>query len=657
MVESRLNRRKSLSVCHILPALPLNGAENLLLKICRNMNPDEIRTSVLLIVDGGPLVQDFKSLGIPVTIIPKRGRYDISIIWKIRKFLKNGQFDVVHTHLFTANLWGRLGNFSLGSSSICSLHSVASMEKSILRKTEQFIDRLLIPLTDSVVCVTLQVMQTMQHVAKLPREKLVTIDNGIDIVLDFDSMTKNEARSHLGLSSHGPILGLIGRFSKPKNHRIFIESLESVKARFPDLVVLLVGIGELEGEIREKVSTLGLENTVRFLGIRRDIPAILKSLDSLVIPSLWEGLPIVLLEALVSGTPVIATRVGGIPDVVINHETALLTAPDAISLSESMIWSLEHPSEMQKMAKAALIMSRERYDIRITAQRYQDLYRATLQRRMFKKGIRQRARSIVGKAFSWNMKTERNILPSLRVLMYHRVSEDPGTDALCVHPFDFSEQMKWLKEEGYQVIAVNEALDRLKNGTLPVRAVALTFDDGYRDNYEEAFLVLTRMKFPAMMFPVTGFVLGEKRHLRYMSRKIQIPYLSIDQIRIMKKSGIEFGCHTHSHVNLSRVSLDIAASEIQQSKKLLEKWTEEPVKVFAYPNGTYEPKHFELLKECGIEAAFSIRPGINQSEELRWTLRRTFVSGEDNLKNFIHKMRGGLDWWHGLYWNVRNFYS
>ncbi len=655
MADPSESIKHSLSVCHILPALPLNGAENLLLQICRNMNPEEVRTSILLIADGGPLVPDFEALGIPVTIIPKKGRYDLSIIWKVRSFLRQGQFDLIHTHLFTANLWGRLGCAFLGPAVISSMHSIASIEKSVLRQTEQFLDRLLVPMTDAVVCVTLQVMRTMSQVARLPRSKLVTINNGVEIPVDYDAMTKEDARSTLKVPKGLPILGIIGRFSKPKNHQAFLESLVLVREKFPDLLVLIVGIGELEESIRKKVSELGLEESVLFMGSRRDVPVILKALDALVIPSLWEGLPIVLLEALVSGTPVIATRVGGIPDVVEDRVTALLTAPDPESLSKTMIWALDHPVEMLRIAESGNKMSRDCYDIRKTAQQYRDLYRSTLQRKAFGRGIRRLARSIIGKTFSHKGR-KMDGHPALRVLAYHRVVDDWNGDILCVHPFDFLEQMKWLREEGFAILSVEKALELLAQGALPNRAVSITFDDGYRDTFENAFPILTRMKIPAMFFPVTGFVLGEGSHSRYQNRDKEVPYLTVDQILMMKEGMIEFGCHTHSHPCLPCIAPDAAEAEVRKAKKLLEEWTGGPIKVFSYPNGAFEPEHFRILAETGFEAAFSMRPGLNRPATSRWALRRTEVSGRDSLEDFIHKMMGGLDLWHGLYYGVKKFY-
>lgn len=345
------------------------------------MDPCVIRTSILLISDGGPLVKDFEAMGIPVTLIRKRWRYDFSIIWKIRRFLKSGQYDIVHTHLFTADFWGRLGALFMDSAIISSAHNVISTEKTMLNKVECFLDRVLVQFTDIVLCVSPQVNRSLQHEVGLPREKLVTIENGIDISLMSGTQTRKEARTILGISGDSPVVTVIGRFFQQKNHRTFLKSLVPVYGRYPDLTVLLVGEGELEKEIRNDLFSYNLGNAVRLLGIRRDIPTILNATDILMIPSLWEGLPIVLLEAIFSRTPVVATRVGGIPDVVTDQTTGLLCQPDAESLSSTLLWALDNPERMNSMAQTAYATSHEKYDIRRTAQRYIDLYRSVLKKR------------------------------------------------------------------------------------------------------------------------------------------------------------------------------------------------------------------------------------------------------------------------------------
>ncbi|MHB1605954.1 MAG: glycosyltransferase [Leptospirales bacterium] len=652
MAEANPAGSRPISVCHLFPSLPLHGAENHFLKLCRNLDPTLVRTSILLIVEGGELVPDFEALGIPVTIIPKKSRYDLSVVPRIRRFLKSGNFDIVHTHLFTANFWGRLAAMGLPSILVSSAHNVVARERPFLVRVENFLDRLLSVPTDAIFCVTGQVMQSMEKDAGLPRHKLVTIENGLSFS-DHPDVSAQSARSRLDLSTGIPVLAVIGRFSTQKNHPGFLEALDRVRKRYPDVVALLVGEGELEPVIREMARSRGLSDNLRFLGQRRDVPEILRALDLLVVPSLWEGLPNVMLEAMAAGIPVVATRVGGIPDVLTDRLTGVLCEPSPKSLSEGMLWALGHPDRMSKMADASVSLIRDRYDIRNTARRYTGFYRNLVRQKSFHRGAKDTLRRGVGRMFSRRSGKSAN---TLRVLMYHRVSEDPGQDILSVTPFAFAEQMRWLHEEGYRVLAVEEALSHLDAGTLPKQSVAITFDDGYRDNYEEAFPVLARYRMPAMVFPVTGFVLGEGEHPRYRNHPVPVPYLTIDQIRLMKKAGIDFGCHTHTHALLSRISPEEAVLEIRQAKKLLEEWTGGTVRMFAYPNGLFLADHFRMLEALGFDAAFSVQAGTNRPGQSRWRLRRTEISGRDSLGDFISKMLGGLDLWHGLYQGVRGFY-
>lgn len=113
---------------------------------------------------------------------------------------------------------------------------------------------------------------------------------------------------------------------------------------------------------------------------------------------------------------------------------------------------------------------------------------------------------------------------------------------------------------------------------------------------------------------------------------------------------------THPHALLPEVSDNQAKDELCQAKKLLEDWIAAPVEVFAYPNGAFRKGHFPLLEQLGFRAAFSVMPGVNRRETDRWILRRTEVSGRDSLRDFMHKMRGGLDLWQGLYQSVKGFY-
>jgi len=642
---------RPLSVCHIFPALPLHGAENHFLKLTKEIDPQKIRTSICLISDGGPLVKDFEEMGIPVTLILKKGRYDFSILPRLRLYLKNGQFDIIHTHLFTANFWGRAAALFLPPVLVSSAHNIQSREHSFLSHIETFLDRTLTRITDAVFCVTPMVMRSMEKETGLPREKLVTIENGIQCPNQADLPSKADARILLDIPESAPCLAVIGRFSTQKNHRTFLSALIPVVEQFPDLQVLFVGEGELENEIRQHTEELNLGKTVRFMGQRRDIYKILKALDALVVPSLWEGLPNVMLEAMAVGIPVIATRVGGIPDVLTDGQTGRLTEPDSKSLSSAMIRGLKNPGELASYAKASLHLIRARYDIRQTAERYTGFYRSLMRQRDFDRGVQDRLRSTLTRLLS-DPNPSQTLASPLRVLMYHRISDEKETDILCVTPFQFSEQMRWLKEKGYAALSLDQAMEGLSTGKFPSRPILITFDDGYRDNYEKAYPVLLREGIPATIFPVTSFVRGEGHHPRYETRKHEISYLTPEQIQEMAANNIQFGGHTDSHRLLTGLSDEEIRDELQRSIKDLEDWTGIQTEYFAYPNGDYHPRHFDILEEAGIRGAFTTEPGVNTSATNPFQLRRTEISGRDSLGDFIRKMEGGFDRLHQLYQQI-----
>jgi peptidoglycan/xylan/chitin deacetylase (PgdA/CDA1 family) len=237
--------------------------------------------------------------------------------------------------------------------------------------------------------------------------------------------------------------------------------------------------------------------------------------------------------------------------------------------------------------------------------------------------------------------------------MYHRIDDTLDRDILCVTPFAFSLQMTWLKEEGFNVLDPQTALMKLKEGTLPKKSVMITFDDGYEDNYKNAFPILSEHGFPAAIFPVTAFSGGQTSHPRYKNYKGSITYLTPDQIREMSRFGISFGSHTDTHPLLTDLSQDEAEKELMTSKKILENWTGNPVTLFAYPNGAFSPKYFPVISKTGFHAALTTIPGVNTKETPPWELRRTEISGRDSLLSFSLKLNGGIDALHKIYQTLR----
>jgi glycosyltransferase involved in cell wall biosynthesis len=177
--------------------------------------------------------------------------------------------------------------------------------------------------------------------------------NGIDVDPGRAPMTPVGLRTALGWND-ATILAVIGRLNKVKGHGYLFQAMASLCPTNPGLRCLVVGEGEERPALETMVATLSLKDRVRFVGFRYDVPSILRECDALCVPSLWEGMPYVALEATVQGIPIIATKVGDLPTVFTHGRTArLVPTRDVDALCAEIDWLLHHPKEARVMAKVA----------------------------------------------------------------------------------------------------------------------------------------------------------------------------------------------------------------------------------------------------------------------------------------------------------------
>ena len=186
-------------------------------------------------------------------------------------------------------------------------------------------------------------------------------------------LSREAARARLGVS--GLVVGAVGRLEEQKGHTYLLAALPQVRREVPDLTVLLVGDGRLREELRRQAADLGLLDTVRFLGTRRDLPEIYRALDLFVQPSLWEGLPLALLKAMGAGLPVLATRVSGSQDVIIDGVNGRLAAPaDPEALAGALLDLARRPEARRRLGDAARRTVAENYSLQAMLQRLEALY-------------------------------------------------------------------------------------------------------------------------------------------------------------------------------------------------------------------------------------------------------------------------------------------
>jgi len=231
----------------------------------------------------------------------------LSGCWKLAKWLRRHQFDVIHSWLPRANIMSRIAVLlsGLGTTHISSERSTDFKRSAAVR----LLNYLTVSLTDYILAVSPIVGELLIKREHIPARKILILENGID-VKRLDQVPRSPIRREMNLSSDSVLLCSVGRLVADKGHFYLIRAIAQMR-RKGDVNLILVGEGPEEFGLRQEAVECGLSDRVHFLGFRSDVPAILKSIDIFVLPSLEEGIPVVLLEAMACSLPIIATEVGG----------------------------------------------------------------------------------------------------------------------------------------------------------------------------------------------------------------------------------------------------------------------------------------------------------------------------------------------------------
>jgi glycosyltransferase involved in cell wall biosynthesis len=359
---------------HVIDELPPDGAERLLTDVLHHRS-GKFRYSVLCLIGGGGLVQEIRGMGVPVTILGRRGKYDPTLIWRVARWLRREHAAIVHTHLFTADTYGRISARLAGVTAVfTTVHSTNLWKRPIHR----VVDWLLARISTRVIACTEEVGELMRQRDRLPADRIEVVANGIDL-RRFAEVRADNVRAEFGIPGNRALIGVVGRLHPAKGHSDLIVALALLRDGGYDATCLIIGSGELRATLEREVARHGLTDRVIFTGQRSDVPRLMAALDVLAMPSLWEGLPMTLLEAMALGKAVVATRVGGIPDVIVDGETGLLVTPgDTVALASALRRLLTETQLKESIGQRAWTLLRQRYDVTRTARAYEALYSKAL---------------------------------------------------------------------------------------------------------------------------------------------------------------------------------------------------------------------------------------------------------------------------------------
>lgn len=358
-------------ILYLIYGFRIGGAEQHLLDLCKALDRQRFRPEIVYFYREEQLLPEFQNAGIPCHFFDAKGKeLNFTEVWRLSRLIRNLDPDVVHVHLFHASRFGTLAAFLAGVKRIVRTKHSVRLPGTRAGKRDM--------LWNAFLSLTLtRTIGVSRAVAKEVKTSHV-IYNGIDTEY-FSKKNVDEDRvsyySHKFGAAESPIIGIVARFSIYKGHSVLLEAFSELLSDWPDAKLLIAGDGETRSALERHVSQLGLSDHVNFLGMIRDVREFLAVLNIFVHPSVAEGLGISAIEAMSMELPVVATRVGGLSEVITDGENGILVEPnDSTALSMALDRILRDVRLCERLRHQARKTAVEKFGLKTMVDRYECLY-------------------------------------------------------------------------------------------------------------------------------------------------------------------------------------------------------------------------------------------------------------------------------------------
>jgi glycosyltransferase involved in cell wall biosynthesis len=301
-----------------------------------------------------------------------RGAFDLKTILSLRDFIQKENITIVQTHGYKANVYILFATLFIKIPLIATCHPWIKTNRKIRIYT--IIDKLLLNRFNKIIAISAEVKREILAM-RIPSEKVFLIDNGIDIGRFEKRFDREKIRRKFGIPLQGKVICTVGRLSSEKGHLTLLAAAKKILNTHPPLYFVIAGEGALKTELMNETKKLRIDDHFIFTGMVDDIPALLSVSDIFVLPSLTEGLPMALLEAMAAKKPVIASRVGSIPEVLSANGAGLLVPPaNSQELEKSILDLLNNQQKADEMAENGYRTIVNRYSSKIMVRKYLDIY-------------------------------------------------------------------------------------------------------------------------------------------------------------------------------------------------------------------------------------------------------------------------------------------
>jgi glycosyltransferase involved in cell wall biosynthesis len=378
---------RRIKILYVIGTLDVGGTERQLVALVTRLDRRRFEPTVCCLTAGGPLETGLRDAGIPVTAIGFRGlrpSLGLNFIFRLPAMLaelarfgrlvRREHPDIVHGFLFWAYV------LAAPAARLAFVPTVLASRRSLgLFKAGKWhylwLERLTNRLTDLVVANSEAVKADAIRQERLDPDKVLVIHNGVDLGQFSPGAAAPHVRRELRIPTAAKVVTVVANFIHYKGHEAFLSAWQIVVRKLPGSVALLVGDGPLRLASEARAADLGVAESVRFLGIRDDVTALLSAADVVVHPSQQEGFSNAILEAMAAGRPVVTTAVGGNSEAVVHEETGLLVpVDDSDAMAAAMLRLLEHPAEAAALGAAGRSRIEAHFDLRGTVRAYERLY-------------------------------------------------------------------------------------------------------------------------------------------------------------------------------------------------------------------------------------------------------------------------------------------
>lgn len=372
-----------LKVIHLVEDLKIGGAERVIADTALGLDRKKYEPSVWCVTRGGETATELSEKGIEVKILGISSYRNPLNTSKLTRLLKAARPDIVHTHGYFASVIGRLAARRAGTPVILTHVHSTYWE---YRKRHIMIERKLSRFTHKIICCSRAVENFVKNTEKITDNKTIVIYNGVDEERFSPLKSPTSIRTEFGMDEETVVVGTVSSLTPHKGHEYLIQAASLVLGTLPSVKFLIVGDGPLRQRLEDQAKNLNIHPAVIFTGTRRDIPEILSLMDVFVLPShTREGLGIAIIEAMAAERSVVATDIGGIPEVVNNSETGLLVPPgDPKALSKAIIELLQDPSRAKTMGEKGRIRVKEKFTVKKMLSEIENVYQSLVNQRKVK---------------------------------------------------------------------------------------------------------------------------------------------------------------------------------------------------------------------------------------------------------------------------------